>query len=112
MKQQSLRQLAEELGVTASYLSQVRHGKRPASQKLLSKALSKKINLDTLTGSTYNLTKRAGMAELADAADLKSAGEILVGSSPSPGTSFKIRSFRTKSLSLPQKVVSKMVSNW
>jgi hypothetical protein len=26
------------------------------------------------------------MAELADAADLKSAGEILVGSSPSPGT--------------------------
>ena len=28
----------------------------------------------------------AGMAELADAADLKSAGVILVGSSPSPGT--------------------------
>ncbi|GEM_PF-1748010 len=28
----------------------------------------------------------AGVAELADAADLKSAGEILVGSSPSPGT--------------------------
>ena len=27
------------------------------------------------------------MAELADAADLKSAGAILVGSSPSPGTS-------------------------
>jgi hypothetical protein len=30
----------------------------------------------------------AGVAELADAADLKSAGEILVGSSPSPGTTY------------------------
>jgi hypothetical protein len=29
---------------------------------------------------------RAGVAELADAADLKSAGAILVGSSPAPGT--------------------------
>ncbi len=29
----------------------------------------------------------AGVAELADAADLKSAGVILVGSSPTPGTS-------------------------
>jgi hypothetical protein len=28
----------------------------------------------------------AGVAELADAADLKSAGAILVGSSPTPGT--------------------------
>jgi len=35
-KQKSLRQLAGELGVSASYLSQVRHGKRPASQKVLS----------------------------------------------------------------------------
>jgi hypothetical protein len=29
------------------------------------------------------------MAELADAEDLKSSGAILVGSSPSPGTSYK-----------------------
>ena len=35
----SLRQLAEELGVSASYLSQVKNGKRPPSQKLLSKPL-------------------------------------------------------------------------
>jgi transcriptional regulator with XRE-family HTH domain len=33
---QSLRALATDLGVSASYLSQVRHGKRPASQRLLS----------------------------------------------------------------------------
>jgi len=31
----SLRQLAKELGVSASYLSQVKNGKRPASAKLL-----------------------------------------------------------------------------
>jgi transcriptional regulator with XRE-family HTH domain len=32
----SLRQLAKQLGVSASYLSQVKNGKRPPSQKLLS----------------------------------------------------------------------------
>ncbi len=36
MKQKSLRQMARELGVSASYLSQVKNGKRPASQKVLS----------------------------------------------------------------------------
>jgi transcriptional regulator with XRE-family HTH domain len=33
-KQKSLRQLAMELGVSHSYLSQVLHGKRPASEKV------------------------------------------------------------------------------
>ena len=32
----SLRQLAKELGVSVSYLSQVKNGKRPDSQKVLS----------------------------------------------------------------------------
>ena len=32
----SLRQLAKELRVSVSYLSQVKNGKRPASQKVLS----------------------------------------------------------------------------
>ena len=36
MKGKSLRQLAKELGVSASYLSQVRKGKRPPSKKVLS----------------------------------------------------------------------------
>jgi transcriptional regulator with XRE-family HTH domain len=35
-KQKSLRQLAKELGVSHSYLSQVKHGKRPASDKVVS----------------------------------------------------------------------------
>ena len=39
-KQKSLRQLAMELGVSPSYLSQIRHGKCPASDKVLSKLLS------------------------------------------------------------------------
>jgi len=33
-KQKSLRQLAKELGVSHSYLSQVLHGKRPASERV------------------------------------------------------------------------------
>ena len=36
-ERKSLRQLAKELGVTHSYLSQVISGKRPASEKLVSK---------------------------------------------------------------------------
>ena len=35
----SLRQLAKQLGVSASYLSQVKNGKRPPGQKLLSNPL-------------------------------------------------------------------------
>ena len=37
MEKKSLRQLAKELGVSPSYLSQVKNGKRPPSKKLLSK---------------------------------------------------------------------------
>ena len=40
MKQKSLRQLAKELGVSHAYLSQVKHGKRPASAKVVSKMVS------------------------------------------------------------------------
>ncbi len=41
MKEKSLRQLAREIGVSHSYLSQVKNGKRPASQKVVSKMVSK-----------------------------------------------------------------------
>jgi hypothetical protein len=36
MKTKSLRQLAKEIGVSHSYLSQVKHGKRPVSAKMVS----------------------------------------------------------------------------
>ena len=42
--------------------------------------------LDAHIATSYN-KPNAGVAEVADAADLKSAGAILVGSSPAPGTS-------------------------
>ena len=40
----------------------------------------------TVTTTTTIILSWAGVAELADAEDLKSSGAILVGSSPSPGT--------------------------
>ena len=40
MKEKSIRQLAKEIGVSARYLSQVKNGKRPPSEKVLSKAES------------------------------------------------------------------------
>jgi transcriptional regulator with XRE-family HTH domain len=42
-KEKSLRQVAKELGVSASYLSQIRHGKRPASEKMLNTLLFKDV---------------------------------------------------------------------
>ena len=40
MKTKSLRAIAKELGVSHSYLSQVIHGKRPASDKVLTTLLT------------------------------------------------------------------------
>ena len=42
----SLRELSRRVGVSASYLSQVAHGKRPASSKLLNM-------LNTVKGKAY-----------------------------------------------------------
>ncbi len=47
-------------------------------------------SLDTAILNTYNNLGNAGVAELADAADLKSAGATLVGSSPTPGTTIGV----------------------
>ena len=43
-------------------------------------------NTFTIACGSHIIWVAAGVAELADAADLKSAGAILVGSSPTPGT--------------------------
>ena len=40
MKEKSLRQLARDIGVSASYLSQVKNGKKKPSQKVLTKMLT------------------------------------------------------------------------
>ncbi|MFC2066270.1 helix-turn-helix domain-containing protein [Chloroflexota bacterium] len=51
MKHKSLRQLAKEMGVSHSYLSQVRHGKRPASDRVVSMV----INSEAKTGTSNPL---------------------------------------------------------
>ena len=48
MKEKSLRQLARELGVSASYLAQVKNGKKKPSKSLLSN-LDIKVLTKTLT---------------------------------------------------------------
>ena len=56
----SLRQLAKQLGVSASYLSQVKNGKRPASDKVLSNPDVKQLlnvkqhEVDTRMSTSYN----------------------------------------------------------
>ena len=53
---------------------------KASSREVISKSL------DAHAINSYNNVGNAGVAELADAADLKSAGAILVGSSPTLGT--------------------------
>ena len=63
MEHKSLRQLARELGVSHSYLSQVRHGKRPASEKVVSKMVSsgKQNSFDTPTANSYKKWQRTDL---------------------------------------------------
>ena len=50
-KKKSLRQLAKELGISQSYLSQIKSGKRPISQKVISKL--KEIDKQKTGGSVW-----------------------------------------------------------
>ena len=84
VKQKSLRQLATELGVSHSYLSQIQHGKRPASQKVVSKLVSngKHRFLDTETLNSYNNPswQRSSVVEQ------RTHKPLVVGSNPSAAT--------------------------
>ena len=57
MKRKALRQLAKELGISHSYLSQIEHGKRSASHKVVSKMVSsgKHDEIDISRAHGYNL---------------------------------------------------------
>jgi hypothetical protein len=87
MKQKSLRQLAKDLGVSHSYLSQVRHGKRPASEKVVSKMVSNGKQNNRQNDKIFNSFTHGGVLELADRQDLGSCAERREGSSPSFPTS-------------------------
>jgi transcriptional regulator with XRE-family HTH domain len=64
MKTKSLRQIARELGVTHSYLSQVIHNKRPASKEVVSKLLTSGLLKSDDLGYTLNLD--GPLAQLAE----------------------------------------------
>ena len=99
MKQKSLRQLSKELGVSASYLSQVQNGRRPASEKLLSnhsfKVLSSvkqnvKHQVDTSIVEKLQF-KRAGESSSGRTADSGSVSEGSNPSSPATVSQWRIR---------------------
>ena len=79
-KEKSLRQLARELGVSHSYLSQIKNGKRPPSQKVVSKFgwNGKQSEFDTPTSNSYN-SVRGPLAQLAEQLTLN---QPVGGSSP------------------------------
>jgi len=55
MEKESLRAIAKELGVSRSYISQVIHGVRPASEKVLTTLLTSGLLRDNFL--TYNEAK-------------------------------------------------------
>jgi transcriptional regulator with XRE-family HTH domain len=83
-KRKSLGQLAKELGVSASYLSQVKHGKRPASQKALS-ILGQNVKQSVKQNAKISEDFIFGeVPELADGHDLGSCALIGRGGSSPP----------------------------
>jgi transcriptional regulator with XRE-family HTH domain len=88
-KKKSLRQLARELGVSASYLSQVTNGKRPASVKLKGildnylQSVKQNVKQNPVkNGNILGTFTFGGVSELADEHDLGSCAARLGGSSP------------------------------
>jgi transcriptional regulator with XRE-family HTH domain len=82
VRQKSLRQLAKEVGVSHSYLSQVKNGKRPASAKVVSK-IRKNGKQTELGNATMLVDFLSGeVSELADEHDLGSCAARRRGSSP------------------------------
>ena len=88
MKQKSLRQSAKELGVSHSYLSQVKNGKRPASDKVVStlcqggKQNSDPLSIDFCASGQYNYTH----AEVAQVVEQRTENPRVSGSTPLLGT--------------------------
>ncbi len=81
MKEKSLRQLARELGVSASYLSQVKNGKKKPSGRVLTKLLTS-VNHNEVDVRTYFGYNSACVGESSSGrtADSESVSE---GSNPS-----------------------------
>ena len=92
LKQMSLRQLANELGVSAAYLTQVRLGKRPPLKDLKEKPFRfrdniKQSDLKPIQNALHSAKILADftfgeVSELADEHDLGSCAERCRGSSP------------------------------
>ncbi len=80
MKQKSLRQLPREPGVSTSYLSQIKNGKRPASQEVLSniKDSVKQSRFDTPSSGSYNI----GHGPLAQLVEQLTLNQQVTGSTP------------------------------
>ena len=94
-REKSLRQMAREMGVSHSYLSQIINGKRPASKKVVSKMVS---NYDADMGKydkILSLSNRGEVSELADEHDLGSCAERRGGSNPPFPISIKVESVLT-----------------
>ncbi len=79
MEHKSLRQLAKELGVSASYLSQVNHGKKRLSERL-HKVLTSVNQLGP------SLTQ-----DLATKLAIRTYNPKVVGSNPTPATKFEAK---------------------
>ena len=84
MKQKtSLRQLAKEMGVSASYLSQIKHGKRPASQRVLNtldRNVKHEVDVEALT--SYN----QGVCQCSSGVEQRFRKPPVVGSNPTAGS--------------------------
>ena len=83
MEHKSLRQLARELGVSASYLSQVQHGKKRLSPGV-ARALAS-------VNQSVNQLGISSTQDLATKLAVRTYNPEVVGSNPTPATNFKAK---------------------
>ena len=91
MQQKSLRQLARELGVSASYLSQVKNGKKRPSKDLLTKldieVLTKSVNQNSHVDFGASTYYNEPCAEVAQVVEQRTENPRVGGSTPPLGIS-------------------------
>ncbi len=83
MESKSLRAIAKELGVSHSYLSQVKNGKRPASEKVAYHLLTSGLLKSNFLAYNERNCQRSSVVEQ------RFRKPLVVGSIPIAGSSFR-----------------------
>ena len=106
MKGKSLRALAKELGGSHSYLSQVKTGKRPASEKVLTTLLTSGLIKNDFVGYNEATWQRSSVVEQG------THKPLVVGSNPSAATFRRVVCLTRIPVDIPTTMTLRVSTSW